>query len=99
MDELNDDDDWTQSTSPWKVRQPCIWPLLDSEDGRVCTGTDGNGNYQCPQYHCPQDKCGAENYDKQERAVCGSNFDKLGNARFVDGRIMRSIYAGVFTGT
>jgi len=99
LDTANDDDTWTQSSSPWSEPQPCIWPLLDPDDGRICTGlSNSNGNYHCPQYIFPELQRDSPNYDKAGRAICGSNFDLLGNPRFLDWSIMQSVFAGVFTG-
>ena len=44
----NDQESWTQSTSPWFQSGPqdCIWPI-DETDLRVCSDISGPGSHTC----------------------------------------------------
>ena len=68
---------WTKDSSPWSTEGGlnCIWPL-DTNDERVCS-LSGAGTHQCRV----NDKLyGADDY---YGATCGSDFDNLGNPRFL----------------
>jgi len=59
----------TQRSSPWYFPQECYWPTDDS-DQRPCTFPGTPGNHQCFR---------SEHYS----TWCGSNWDALGNRRFI----------------
>jgi len=76
VEDENDSDNWTQSTSPWFVKGPqdCIWPINDNDE-RVCSLFKGEG-YACSS---------TQNIgNKHTTYTCGSNFDLFGNPRFVN---------------
>jgi len=87
--EIEDADSWTKDTSPWNTARDCIWPL-DNDDARVCTLT-GGGMHSC-----------SFTADRDFEATCGSDFDDLGNARFIDSLIpygtMKRMVDGEFVG-
>ncbi len=70
----NDDEAWTQSTSPWHSSGPqnCFWPI-DETDLRVCSANMG---HTCSK---PATFMG-----KIVSRTCGSNYDTFGNPRFID---------------
>lgn len=76
LDDDNDNDDWTQSTSPWFTQGPqdCIWPI-DDTDERVCN-LHANGGHVCYS--------SIGNKDNNLTLTCGSNFDSFGNPRFIN---------------
>lgn len=75
LPDVNDDPSWTQSTSPWFLKQTekCIWPI-DNNDERICS-LSSIGNYHCPPLYLPGD-------DDPILRTCGSNYDAFGNPRF-----------------
>jgi len=66
---------WTKSTSPWNIYGPqdCIWPV-DKDDERICS-LSGYGFHTCI------DKKNEQSYFPR---ICGSNFDNVGNPRFLN---------------
>ncbi|CAN0138125.1 unnamed protein product [Ectocarpus sp. 12 AP-2014] len=76
FDVVDEDNSWTQSSSPWSTPQDCWWPL-DTEDTRLCAFDDSPGNHQCehdPAY-----------LNESDFRWCGSDYDALGNRRFEGG--------------
>lgn len=76
FDTVSDESSWTQSTSPWSRPRECYWPL-DTEDTRLCTFDWGD-------HKCEHDPLYMNESDFR---WCGSDFDALGNRRFVGGVI------------
>ena len=71
----NDNEQWTQQTSPWFEYGPqdCFWPI-DYDDERVCSN-NGIGEHICL----------SKSWNSVIRnRTCGSHFDKFGNPRFID---------------
>ncbi|CAM9437003.1 unnamed protein product, partial [Chrysoparadoxa australica] len=69
----NDDPNWKRrKDSPWAIPRDCVWPV-DEDDTRVCSRLPkySGGWHQCPNW--PGDV-----------KTCGSNYDWLGNPRFID---------------
>lgn len=77
LEDDNDNNLWTQSTSPWFTQGPqdCFWPI-DDTDERVCN-LNANGGHTCSSI---------KNSSKfnVKYTTCGSNFDSFGNPRFID---------------
>ncbi|CAB1112699.1 unnamed protein product [Ectocarpus sp. CCAP 1310/34] len=76
FDVVDEDNSWTQSSSPWSTPQDCWWPL-DTDDTRLCAFDDSPGNHQCehdPAY-----------LNESDFRWCGSDYDALGNRRFEGG--------------
>lgn len=76
LPDANDNQELSQSTSPWFLRGPqdCVWPI-DEDDERICSLTKTGLNT------CSDKR--SENNDIIQR-TCGSNFDSFGNPRFLD---------------
>ena len=76
LPDANNDNSWTQSTSPWFLKGPqdCIWPI-DINDERICS------LYRTGKHHCSPIFNGSKIVLNR---TCGSNFDLFGNSRFVD---------------
>ena len=81
LPDANDDQNWTQSTSPWfrKGPQNCVWPI-DDNDQRICS-LSGIGLHSCPPSYSSWQTKAANN------RTCGSNFDRFGNNRFLNDEI------------
>ncbi|CBN75915.1 similar to sodium channel, voltage-gated, type IX, alpha isoform 5 [Ectocarpus siliculosus] len=76
FDVVDEDNSWTQSSSPWSTPQDCWWPL-DTDDTRLCAFDGSPGNHQCehdPAY-----------LNESDFRWCGSDYDALGNRRFEGG--------------
>ena len=78
---------WTKELSPWYTPRNCVWPIVP-ELTRGCNayGIEPHSGksfaFWQAVYRCPNTTMG--------RTYCGSNFDDVGNARFVDRTHMKS---------
>lgn len=78
FDVVDEEPTWTKSSSPWHNPQECWWPI-DTEDERLCTSASGSGKHKCVN--------DIEYTNKVDFRWCGSNYDALGNVRFMNGVI------------
>ena len=70
-----DDPAWGKDESPWSTPQRCIWPIYYGPESRYrLCALPGNAG---------QGTCKVGD-------VCGSNFDRWGNARFTERTVMMS---------
>ena len=71
----------SKDDSPWSRPQPCFWPV-DPENTRICALGSSSGLHQCVH--------GTHRLPESEWRWCGSNYDALGNPRFLgsDGESM-----------
>jgi hypothetical protein len=84
-----DEDEWTQTTSPWTAEQDCFWPLVP-DDTRVCSVT-GGGMHGCNAFDVAAmdyqvalgEATGLTFNSSYPQVACGSNYDNRGNPRFV----------------
>ena len=79
---------WTKETSPWYEARDCVWPIVpDLNRGCNAYGAEPPSYtafaFWQDVYRCPNTSSFGQTY-------CGSNFDDLGNARFVDATHMKS---------
>jgi hypothetical protein len=74
---LKDDASYTKETSPWRTPRNCFWPIHEggpNSVSRYCS-LDGGAMNVCYNE--------VEFLQQSEWTWCGSNFDALGNPRFI----------------
>jgi voltage-dependent calcium channel L type alpha-1D len=74
--------DWNKAKSIWSTPKDCYWPL-DEEDDRLCSFRGSNeGDHLCASAEFYREEILPLNPDKAP-TWCGSNWDVMGNPRFV----------------
>jgi hypothetical protein len=79
-------EDWTHDSSGWRGAKQCVWPLdEDPAKERICSkGLAPGGVFKdCGTWSHPE-----SDVNKTYRSTCGSNYDDVGNKRFIGHRLM-----------